>query len=233
MTSALQIHSANLASCAGARGVVAAIDVIRAYTAAAFGLAAGAERILLTATVEEALALRERIPGARVMGEVGGLPPQGFDFGNSPSELAGRNLAGHTLIHRTSAGTQGAVRAQQAAHLFGASFVVAGATARAITALRPDEVTLVATGQRPDDSGDEDLALADYLRLLLLGSPADPGAFLTRVRRSEAAQKFLDPAKPDFPAADLDFCMQLDRFAFAMPITREDGLLVLRKQVFA
>jgi 2-phosphosulfolactate phosphatase len=229
MNSSIQIHYATLDTCADSSGVVVAIDVIRAYTAAAFGLAAGAGRILLTGTVEEALALRERIPGALVMGEVNGLRPPGFDFGNSPSELAGLDLAGRTLIHRTSAGTQGAVRAQKAGHLFGASFVVAAATARAVRALQPPEVTLVATGHRPDDSGDEDYALADYLAALLRGQPTDPAPFLARVQRSEAGEKFLDPARPEFPAADLACCLQLDRFPFAMPITRENGLLVLRR----
>jgi 2-phosphosulfolactate phosphatase len=201
--------------------------VIRAYTAAAFGLAAGAERILLTGTVEEALALRARIPGALVMGEVGGLRPPGFDFGNSPSELVGQNLTGRTLIHRTSAGTQGAVRAKKAAHLFGASFVVAAATARAIRALQPAEVTLVPTGS---DGADEDFSLADYLAALLGGQAPAPAPYLARVQRARAAEKFLDPAMPAFPPADLDYCLQLDHFAFAMPVTRESGLLVLKRQ---
>ena len=39
------------------------------------------------------------------MGEVDGQPVEGFDFGNSPSKLIGRNLAGKHLIQRTSAGT--------------------------------------------------------------------------------------------------------------------------------
>jgi len=225
-----RIHYATLETCSTASGVVAAIDVIRAYTAAAFGLAAGAGRILLTGTVAEALALRERFAGALVMGEVDGLRPPGFDFGNSPSELAEQDLSGRTLIHRTSAGTQGALRAQNAAHLFGASFVVAQATSRAVRALQPAEVTLVATGHRPGDPGDEDYALADYLAGLLRGQPADVRPYLARVRASEAGKKFLDPAQLEFPAADLHCCLQLDRFAFAMPITREDGLLVLLKQ---
>jgi 2-phosphosulfolactate phosphatase len=230
MTPPIQIRYATLETCADSGGVVVAIDVIRAYTAAAFGLASGAGRILLTGTVEEALALRERIPGALVMGEVKGLRPPGFDFGNSPSDLAGLDLAGRTLIQRTSAGTQGAVRAEKADHLFGASFVVAAATARAVHTLQPPEVMLVATGHRPDDNGDEDYALADYLSALLLGQPADPAPFLARVQRSDAGKKFLDPAQTEFPATDLEYCLQLDRFPFAMPITRENGLLVLKKQ---
>ena len=122
------------------------------------------------------------------------------------------------------------MRAAHAAALFGASFVVAGATARAIRALQPAEVTLIATGVRPADSGDEDVALADYLEALLRAASPDPAPFLERARRSAAAQKFYDPAKPDFPPADMDCCLALDRFAFALRVTREEGLLVLRRQ---
>jgi hypothetical protein len=38
----------------------------------------------------------------------------------------------------------------------------------------------------------------------------------------------LDPAQPQFPASDLDYCTQIDRFDFAMPIARLDGQLVMR-----
>ena len=45
-------------------------------------------------------------------GEVGGLRPEGFDFGNSPTYINDADLSGLTMIHRTSAGTQGVVRSQ-------------------------------------------------------------------------------------------------------------------------
>ena len=115
----MRIQRATLETCAAAAGVAVAIDVLRAYTTAAYGLAAGAREILLTGTVEEALALRAEIPGSLAMGEVNGRQPPEFDFGNSPSALAGLDLSGRPLIHRTSAGTQGAVRAAQASALFG------------------------------------------------------------------------------------------------------------------
>jgi len=229
----MKILRATLDNCAGATGVAVAIDVIRAFTTAAFGLAAGAERILLCGTVAEALALREHFPGSLVMGEVGGLQPPGFDFGNSPAALTGLDLSGRTLIQRTSAGTQGPVRAARAAAVFGASFVVAGATAHVLraAALQLEEVTLIATGVRPEDNGDEDVALADYLQGLLRGDSPDPAPYLDRARRSAAAQKFYDPAQLDFPAADMDCCLALDRFNFALRVTREEGLLVLNKQI--
>src|SRR5690349_24909649 len=115
---AMQIERATNETCAVATGIVVAIDVIRAFTTAAFALAAGARDIVPVGTVEQALELRARFPGALLMGEVGGYPIDGFDFGNSPTALLGRDLAGRRLIQRTSAGTQGLVLSLRADELF-------------------------------------------------------------------------------------------------------------------
>ncbi len=95
-----------------ATGDVVIIDVIRAFTTAAYAFAAGIGEIELVATVEEALAR----PGFR-MGEVGGKLIPGFDHNNSPSQLAGKRLSG-CAVQRTGSGTQGAVLATRARSLW-------------------------------------------------------------------------------------------------------------------
>jgi 2-phosphosulfolactate phosphatase len=225
-----------LENCAAASGMVVVIDVLRAFSTAAYAFAAGASEILLVGTVEEALELRRRFPHALLMGEVNGLPIPGFDFGNSPSELVGRGLSGLRLIQRTSAGTQGVVRSQGAGTLLAASLVCARATANWIAARRPQVVSFIITGARPAGAlpgwpatqGEEDLACADYIRTILEGAAADPVEAARRVRQSPTGRVFADPQRPQFPAADLDLCTAVDRFDFAMQVTRRDGLLVLR-----
>jgi len=221
------IERATNETCAAATGTVVAIDVIRAFTTAAFALAAGARDIVPVGTVEQALALRARFPGALMIGEVGGYPIEGFDFGNSPSALLGQDLAGRRLIQRTSAGTQGLVRSLQAETLFAGSLVCAAATARAIARSAPASVTLVATGVLPGHDGDEDVACADYLAALLRGEPIDTAALQRRVRESDSGRLFADPADPFFPSSDLDLCTDVDRFDFALRVARRDGLLVM------
>lgn len=227
----MQIARATNETCGDATGVVVVIDVIRAFTTAAYAFAAGAREILLVGTVEEALALRERFPGSLAMGEVGGLPVKEFDLDNSPDALAGRNMSGRLLIQRTSAGTQGVVRSLRADTLLASSFVCAGATARYIARQDPAPVTLVVTGIIPGRDGDEDIAYADYLAALLSGAAPDVAPYLRRVRESTAGRLFADPAQPEFPAADLERCAELDRFDFAMLVERRDGLLALRPVV--
>lgn len=222
----MEIHHATLETCSTASDIVVVIDVVRAFTTAAFAFAAGAREIIPVSTVEEALALRERLPGALVMGEVGGLPPAGFDLGNSPAALIGLDLSGRRMIQRTGAGTQGLVRSVRAETLLASSFVCAGATARCIQRQSPARVTLVNTG--PDG---EDQACAEYLAALLRDGTPDATMLLARVR--DAVLPRIDKAISSGigladAVADLDCCTALDRFDFAMRAQRRDGLLVMR-----
>jgi 2-phosphosulfolactate phosphatase len=73
----LEIHRATLDTCAQATGTVVVIDVLRAFTTAAFAFAAGAADITLVGAIEEAFALRERNPDLLLAGEVYGLPIEG------------------------------------------------------------------------------------------------------------------------------------------------------------
>jgi len=208
--------------------MVVVIDVLRAFTTAAYAFDAGADDITLVSTVEQALALREIMPDALLMGEVDGLPIPGFDLSNSPAELADKHLEGRHLIQRTTSGTQGVVRSILAEPLLTTSMVCAGATANLIQELSPESLTFVITGRRPGGWGDEDAACADYIEALLSGHQPDPESILERVRQSPPGKLFSDPAQIEFNPADLEYCLQLDRFDFTMLVRQEDGLFIMR-----
>jgi 2-phosphosulfolactate phosphatase len=218
---------ADLEDCHTAQGVVILIDVLRAFSTAAYAFSRGAREILLVSTVEEALSLKARLPSAKAMGEVGGVAPEGFDFGNSPTFINREDLSGITMIQRTGAGTQGAVRSQNAEVMLASSFVVAKATVKQVNRLGVEEVTFVITG-RFQGRGDEDLACAEYLEALLKGDRPDTKPLIQRVYDSRDALEHLDPAQTIFPLSDLGYCTQIDRFDFAMPVLREDGMLIMR-----
>jgi 2-phosphosulfolactate phosphatase len=134
------------ADAAAAEGCVVVIDVLRAFTTAAFAFHAGASEIWLCSSTEEALALRRRAPAALLVGEIGGRAIPGFDHGNSPSALQDLDLRGRIVILRTSNGTQGVARAVHASSILLGSLVCAAATARHVRGLRPDTVTLLSMG---------------------------------------------------------------------------------------
>ena len=222
----MKFHYANLETCHEATGVVIVIDVIRAFTNAAYAFSRGAKEIYPVSKVEEALTLKTEIPNSLVCGEVGGAPPEGFDFGNSPTQTKQLNLHGYVLIQRTGAGTQGIVRSIHANTMLAASFVVANATARYVYRLAPATVTFVITGEMDNKSGDEDLACAEYLEAMLKGYQPDPTLYCDRIYKSRAF--LLEEDFHAFPKSDLDFCAKIDTFDFAMPVAQEHGRYVIR-----
>jgi 2-phosphosulfolactate phosphatase len=195
-----------------AEGIVVVIDVLRAFTTAAYAFDAGITEIELVSTAEEAFA----IPGFR-MGEIGGRLIPGFDHNNSPSRLLGRQLAGRGVM-RTGSGTQCVAAASRASEVWLGSLVVASATARALR--NRHTVTLVASGSPAE--GEEDLACAELLGAFLEGRAFNKDTVVGAVRASRAAAKHR-PDDTDFPAADVDCAVAIDAFAFAMKVDRHAG----------
>jgi 2-phosphosulfolactate phosphatase len=211
----------------GVGGVVVAVDVIRAFTTAAYALAAGASELWLVAGVDEALALAREIPGALVMGEERGMRPPGFDLSNSPVHVAAADVAGRPIVQRTSAGTQGVVAACSAERLFAASLVCASATARAVKATGLGPPTYVITGAFPDDvhHGEDDRLTAELIERARTGRALEAEATARAVvaSRETSRTKLLGPEH--FHPDDIAYATDVDRFGFAMEVERIDGRL--------
>ncbi len=220
----MKFNYTTLETCHTATGIVLVIDVLRAFSTAAYAFSRGAKEIRLVSEVDEALALKEQTPNSKVMGEVGGLPPEGFDFGNSPTRILEQDLTGITLIQRTGAGTQGAVRSKNADIMLAVSFVVAKATMEYVLRLKPDEITFVITG---GEDNAEDLACAEYLQKQFLGQAVDTSNYIHRVISSRDAFQHMED-HPQFPRSDLDYCTRINAFDFAMPIMKKENLLILQ-----
>ncbi len=227
----MEIHLKSLLQ--GAReasGTVVIIDVYRAFTTAAVAFQRDAKKIFFVTRIEDALALRRRGVCDLCAGEVGGIRPEGFDFGNSPFQLNRADVAGKTLCLSTRAGTTGVEAAGRADRIYAASLTVADATAQAIRNRNPDTVTLVAMGWEGRGRTDEDELCALYLRNLLLGCTPDPDAVCSLVRSAAESRKFDDPGQPHFHPGDRDLALRIDSVPFAINVTPEDGLLVARPE---
>ena len=212
-----------------AEGTVIIIDVFRAFTTAAIAFDRGVREIILVAEAEDALVLHRRGVGDLLMGEVGGERPDGFDFGNSPFEVSQAELDGKTLVQSTRAGTVGVAAAAKADTIYLGSFVVAQATVDAILKDNPSLVTIIAMGDQGIVRSDEDEHCGIYLRNLLEGRHPDPDALRSLIMQGGATQKFFDDTQPQYHPKDVELALQVNKYPFAMKVTREDGQLVARK----
>lgn len=202
-----------------ANGLTVIIDVFRAATTACFIYAQGARRIIAVEDVTEAFRLKEVNPDHLLIGEVEGVKVEGFDHGNSPTDISGLDLSEKTILHRTSSGTRGLINATNATEILMAGFVNAGATVNYILEKDPDIVTLVCMGWAGVKNTLEDDLCAGYIRDSLEGVETDYAAINERIRTSYCSSRFF-AGDPSFPESDYHLCMDLDRFPYVLKAGR-------------
>lgn len=220
-----------LSGAAEATGTAVVIDVFRACSVACYAFAGGVSRILPVDSVEEALALRAEHPEYLLAGERHCLKLPGFDFGNSPSEIAAAELTGKTLVHCTSAGTRGLFAAMDTAErVLTCSFTNVTATARALLAADPETVSIVAMGKAGIAHAPEDKLCAMYLANQLQGVPNAFEAIPKFLRNAPTAAIFFGETRI-VPEEDFDLCLSLDAFDFYLEAERDpDGRPALTRR---
>ena len=212
-----------------ARGLTVIIDVFRAFSTACYAYGSNIQRIYPVGDLEKAYQLKQINPEYILVGERNEQKPEGFDYGNSPSQLMTGNLSGKTMVHTTSSGTQGIANATHADEILTGSFVNAQAIINYIRKQNPEKVSLVCMGYSCQYPTDEDTLLAVYIKNELEGVPNDFPAMVEQIRKGDGA-RFFAPEKQDWaPVADFDLCLSLNRFNFVLKVEQENDLNYLRK----
>lgn len=199
-----------------AQGLTVIIDVFRAFTVECFLSDLGVEKIIPMGDANACLELRKAHPDYYLVGERKGIKLEGFDSGNSPSYLTTvPELKGKTIVHSTSAGTQGLVYASKATEVITGSLVNAKAIARYIKKKNPEVVTLVCMGLNGTEESAEDTLCAKYIKSLLLGEELNIHQEIADLKNT-AGKKFFDKARPEFPEPDFFMCLVPDVFDFVL-----------------
>ena len=151
-------------------------------------------------------------------------------MGNSPSQNRSINVNGKTVVHTTSAGTQGIANAIHADEILGGSFVNARATAEYILNSGAYEVSLVCRAwkrllQR------KRILYARYIKGLLENKPIDLPSEIEKLKYTSGA-KFFDPAQREvFPQEDFSMCTDVDRFYLVLKLAKpESGIPYMTRQ---
>jgi 2-phosphosulfolactate phosphatase len=213
-----------------ARGFVVIIDVFRAFSVACYAFDAGVSRIIATESPGKAFILKSKYRNSVLAGERDEKKIEGFDFGNSPTEIIKSDLSGLTFIHTTTAGTKGLVSAVNSDCLITGSLVNAGAIVKYIKGVNPKVVSLVAMGYRASVSTEEDLLCAEIIKSRLLDKEFNANDKISELRNS-SGKRFFNPANIDFsPPTDFFLCTMPDRFNFVLrATTRPDGNIDLMR----
>jgi len=217
-----------------ARGLTVVIDVFRAFTCAPLLFSFCIKHSVLAATPKDALALKEKDPSLILVGEVDGAPIDGFDFGNSPSQLLSQDPAifkGKIVVQRTSSGVQGALAAlENADEVLLGSFALSKSIAAYIHSKNPERVSIVAMGWNLKEIAPEDEWCARYIAHLLGQGEYDHREALKEIVFNEHAQKFLHRKKSYYPPEDPVLCLQRDMYDFVLRAERKKGQVIVTKQ---
>ena len=208
-----------------AKGLTVIIDVFRAMTVEAYVINNGAKDLIPMGSIEDAYRYRVEHPGTLLMGERGGKKCEGFDFGNSPTAVKDFDFTGKTVVHTTSAGTQGIANAIHASEILTGSMVNAKAIAEYIKKSGAGEVSLVCMGLAGVKNTVEDRMCAEYIKATVEGTPFDLAPWVEKCKTDDG-KKFFDPEKQEvFPETDFHLSVEADRFDFVLRVvTGPDGL---------
>ena len=148
--------------------VAVVVDALRASSTAAQLLHEGAQEIMLVRTIEEAIEAKGLWPDALLYGERGGLPPAGFDYGNSPLEAS--YASDRRVIFSTTTGAGRMVSA------WGAQAVYLGAVINATQTVHEVikhgcDIVLIPAGLSDDDNFD---AQEDWTGAVAIALAAGP-----------------------------------------------------------
>jgi len=221
-----------------AGGTVVVIDVLRASTTIVYALEAGATEVIPCSELDAAREMVRRLPASEALlgGERDGLPPEGFDLGNSPEHYTADRVGGKKVVFTTTNGTRAIGRARRARRILLGAFVNAAAVVERL--LTEDHIHLLCAGTRGELSRDDVLvagmlverlerqsgrvyqqnaqaitARETWLHAFALpqaigGEPLEPECLAARLRETEGGRDLVALGLQD----DILAAAQIDRF---------------------
>lgn len=107
------------------------VDVIRATSSLTVMMSRNPGKVILTTTIQKATKFAsQQTVHPLLCGERKGLPPEGFDFGNSPLAYSKADLSGRSIIFTSSNGTRAVADLVMAPHVYLGCFLNASAVVK-------------------------------------------------------------------------------------------------------
>lgn len=205
-----------------ATGLTVIIDVFRAFTVEAYLVNNGVEKLIPVGDKQIAYDYKEKYKDCILIGERRGIMLEGFDYGNSPTQIEKIDFSGKTVVHTTSSGTQGIANAKNAKEILTGSLVNAKAIAEYIKMQNPEDVSLVCMGNGGESEAREDTLCAEYIKSLLEGKDLNLNYEIENLKNI-AGKRFFDPKLQDiFPERDFYLATELNKFNFVLKLEKDN-----------
>jgi len=212
--------------------VIVVVDVLRCTSSIVTVLANGANEVTAMRSVSEARALKSTNPFLILAGERGGLPPKGFELGNSPRDFSTKNVKGRSVIITTTSGTQAINNASKAKVVLIGSFLNLTAVAKTAMNMAHETdigLTIAMSGKLGSFSLEdflcaggivdlwegEELEFSDSAYASLLGYRAAGDNLLKHVLNGNHARELVNLGLRE----DVSFCCERDKFD-VVPVLR-------------
>ncbi|MGM0599425.1 MAG: 2-phosphosulfolactate phosphatase [Candidatus Rifleibacteriota bacterium] len=220
--------------------VCVVVDVVRATSSLTVIMDRKPEKVIVTTTIQKANKFAsQQTVHPLLCGERKGLPPEGFDYGNSPLKFSQADLDGRTIIFTSSNGTRAISDLVMAPHVYLGCFLNASAVVEKSleTANKSDFDILLVCAGREEKFAIDDAYCAGYLVSQIMASlsastPFELGdggqaalgiyGYYRDTRKllemSGAGKAVIDIGLKD----DLDFLMQRDLYKTVPELIKKD-----------
>ncbi len=215
------------------------VDIFRASTSMTAALAAGAVEIHVAGSIEEAALLKKHLGNQAILaGERDGFKIEGYDLGNSPLEMTPDILTGRQVIFNSTNGTRLLRRFESYENVIVGSIVSLTATINLLSRQTVDPVICCAATVGRFST--EDVLAAGLIieRLARDESELDDAAAFAQRLIAAAGDLWLEWSKNSLHGrylasiglgADLDFCLDSDRYDF-VPMKKGDLIIASDKK---
>ena len=200
--------------CEKAKGTCVIFDVLRASSVECHLHLVGAQKVFPQESVEETLEMKKKNKDVILFGEREGEKVEGFDFGNSQSEILSNadKIKGKICYHNTTAGTQAinkCIENKNVKEILVASPNNFDATIKYLKKYDNKEfITLVAAGSL--DYCLEDFLICNYFKSLLIGEKPKLSMeeIIAKVKETTGAKFFKNISY--YPPVDFDIAFKVN-----------------------
>lgn len=204
-----------------ATGLAVIIDVFRAFTVEAYLVNNSVQKLIPVGDKQIAYDYKEKHKDCILIGERHGIMLEGFDYGNSPSQIEKIDFSGKTVVHTTSSGTQGIANTKNAKEILTGSLVNAKAIAEYIKMQNVEDVSLVCMGNGGKSEAKEDTLCAEYIKSILEGKNPNLDNEIEELKII-AGKRFFDKNLQNiFPERDFYLSTEVNKFNFVLKVEKD------------